>query len=163
MPHFVQLSEYHSTELALQFLQRHHIPADLPSLLLLHQLAAAFANLPYENLSKVLRDKQTSQRDEVRRLPNEVLNDYYRLGAGGTCFSLTWTLLQLLRALGFVAEPLLADRRYGPDTHSALVIWLDGVKHLLDPGYLITSPIPLQYRNTVHQAARSFRVVLRWP
>ena len=41
------------------------------------------------------------------------------------------------------AEPILADRRYGDDTHSALVVWHEGKPHLLDPGYLIVRPLPL--------------------
>ena len=64
-------------------------------------------------------------------------------GTGGTCFSLTATLLYLLRALGWEAEPILADRRYGADTHCALLVWIDRQPHLLDPGYLIVDPIPL--------------------
>lgn len=143
MPHYVAESESTARELAHEFLARHRISLHQPPEQLLHQIAAAFSMLPYENLSKVLRDAQGNLPEEIRRLPSEVLSDYYRFGAGGTCFSLTWTLLHLLRALGFHAEPLLADRRYGLDTHSALVVWIDGVKHLLDPGYLLTKPVPL--------------------
>ena len=39
------------------------------------------------------------------------------------------------------AEPILADRRYGPNTHCALVVWIDGIKHLLDPVYLLVDAI----------------------
>jgi hypothetical protein len=56
---------------------------------------------------------------------------------------LTWTLLQLVRALGWQAEPILADRRYGADTHCAIVVWIDGEKHLLDPGYLLVDALAL--------------------
>src|SRR5262249_11967835 len=65
------------------------------------------------------------------------------LGTGGTCFSLTAALLHLLRSLGWQAEPILADRPYGPDTHCALLVWIDGRPHLIDPGYLLIEPIPL--------------------
>lgn len=141
MPHFVQQSASSAEELLQQFLVRHRIASSNDPRQVLHQVAAAYARLPYENLSKILRDRQTDQTDEVRRLPSDVLNDHYRLGTGGTCFSLTWTLLHLIRALGWEAEPILADRRYGPNTHSALVVWIDGVKHLLDPGYLLVDAI----------------------
>lgn len=125
-----------------QFLLRHCINGNNDPRLVLQEVAGAYAQLPYENLSKILRDRQTDQIDVARRSPIDVLNDHYRLGTGGTCFSLTWTLLHLIRALGFEAELILADRRYGPDTHCALVVWIDGVKHLLDPGYLLVDAIP---------------------
>lgn len=142
MPHFVQQSAAQAPELLQQFLARHRIDAQTPRQTL-HQLATAYARLPYENLSKIVRDQQTDDTELVRRLPAEVLQDHFQLGTGGTCFSLTWTLLHLIRALGYQAEPILADRRYGPNTHSALIVWVDGVKHLLDPGYLLVDALAI--------------------
>ena len=72
-----------------------------------------------------------------------MLEDHLRLGTGGTCFSLTALFLHIVRALGFSAEPVLADRPYGPDTHSALLVALDGRPHLVDPGYLVFTPVPV--------------------
>lgn len=142
MPDFVQQSEAQSHALLQQFRVQHSIDPQQSPTIQLHQIAAAFSKLPYENLTKILRDSQTQNPDDLRRLPSVVLNDHIRLGTGGTCFSLTWTLLHLVRALGFQAEPILADRRYGPNTHSALVVWIDGAKHLLDPGYLLVNALP---------------------
>jgi arylamine N-acetyltransferase len=48
-----------------------------------------------------------------------------------------------VRSLGWKAEYILADRRYGLDTHCALLVWMDDVPHLLDPGFLIVDPIPV--------------------
>ncbi len=110
---------------------------------LLAEIASAFARLPYENLTKILKLEREGTAERARRWPVEVVSDHISLGTGGTCFSLTATLLHLLRAAGFAAEPILADRHYGSDTHCALLVWLDGAPHLLDPGYLIVKPIPL--------------------
>lgn len=109
----------------------------------LAELATAFTRLPYENLTKILKEATSGSAAEARRHPGEVLGDHTRMGTGGTCFSLTATLLHLVRALGWQAEPLLADRHYGPDTHSAVLVWIQGRPHLLDPGYLLVRPIPL--------------------
>ena len=57
--------------------------------------------------------------------------------------------------LGWQVQPILADRSYGPDTHCALLIWVEQLPYLLDPGYLITDPVPLTF------AARH-RVTLTW-
>ena len=109
---------------------------------LLEKVAAAFARLPYENLSKVVSGHQGPFVSRSRRHPARVIDEHLRLGTGGTCFSLTAALLHLVRALGYRAAPLLADRHYGTDTHCALLVWLRGRPHLLDPGYLVTSPLP---------------------
>ena len=106
-------------------------------------LARSYARLPYENLTKIIRSSRNSKGSAARRLPARVLADHRELGTGGTCFSLTAALLHLVRSLGFEAHPILADRHYGSDTHSALLVWIRGRPHLLDPGYLVVDPIPL--------------------
>jgi arylamine N-acetyltransferase len=110
---------------------------------LLRRVAEAFNRLPYENLTKIIKDAESGSAAESRRMPGEVLREHIRFGTGGTCFSLTATLLHIVRTLGFRAEPILADRQYGPNTHCALLVWIGGEPHLLDPGYLILDPIPL--------------------
>lgn len=109
-------------------------------------IAAAFAEIPYENLTKIIKQSEAGASDRSRRGPYEVLRDHFLWGTGGTCFSLTATLLHLVRSLGIRAEPILADRRYGADTHCAMLVWIDMVPCLLDPGYLIVHPIPLTFR-----------------
>jgi arylamine N-acetyltransferase len=131
------------TVLLDDFLRARHLHSDQPATELLEPLATAFAALPYENLTKIIRANETGSAAEARRHPAEVLRDHQRLGTGGTCFALTATLLHLVRSLGLPSEPLLADRRYGPDTHCALLVWLGGRPHLLDPGHLSVRPVPL--------------------
>jgi len=114
-----------------------------PHAKLLGAVARAFSRLPYENLTKIIKHAREKSPERSRRGPLEVVREHIARGAGGTCFSLTAAFLHLVRALGFEAEPILADRRYGANTHCALVVWLDGAPHLLDPGYLIVEPIPL--------------------
>ena len=110
---------------------------------LLTELVHRFSRLPYENLSKIVKEAQLGQASRARRMPEEVLADHLRLGTGGTCFSLTAALLRLVRSLGFEAQPLLADRRYGANTHCAIVVMIDSRPHLLDPGYLVLQPLAL--------------------
>jgi arylamine N-acetyltransferase len=129
--------------LLASFLEHFGLHSDVEPRRLLREVATAFSNLPYENLTKIIKGHETSGVREARRLPDEVLVDHWKLGTGGTCFSLTAALLYLLRSLGWRAEPLLADRRYGENTHCALVVWIEDRPHLVDPGYLIVDPIPL--------------------
>jgi arylamine N-acetyltransferase len=110
---------------------------------LLESVVNAFAGLPYENITKIIKRAQSGSSEKARRYPEEVIRDHIDWGTGGTCFSLTFTLLHLLRGLGWRVECILADRRYGQDTHCALLVWIEGIPHLLDPGFLIVHPIPL--------------------
>jgi arylamine N-acetyltransferase len=125
------------------YLKRFGLDANRPPRQLLHEMAAAFTHLPYENLTKIIKEDEEHVAQRARRGPAEVLADHFQSGAGGTCFSLTAALLHILRAAGWQAEPVLADRRYGDNTHCALLVWIDNRPHLLDPGYLILEPVPL--------------------
>ncbi len=126
----------------------------------LSRIARAFSRLPYENLTKILKLSECGAPAASRRTPVEVIGDHERLGTGGTCFSLTATLLHLVRAAGFRAWPLLADRRYGPDTHCAVLLEIDGQEHLLDPGYLLDRPVPLPRRRPIEIDGAARRLAL---
>jgi arylamine N-acetyltransferase len=120
-------------------LQKKARPLDL-----LKSVTSAFSRLPYENLTKIIKESEFGRTERARREPAVVLSNHFALGTGGTCFSLTATLLHLVRSLGWEAEPILADRGYGENTHCAVLIWVEGGPHLLDPGYLIVDPVPLE-------------------
>ena len=131
------------SEVLYDFLGHFGLDPKSPPRTLLADVSRAFSRIPYENLTKIIRNQNEKSAERARRWPLEVVSDHISLGAGGTCFSLTATLLHILRALHWRAEPILADRRYGPNTHCAVIVWIGGTAHLLDPGFLIVRPIPL--------------------
>jgi len=136
-------------------------PAELKRL---GEVLAAFAALPWENLSKYARKHgllvpgagEGARLVEAPsgwapppgfqklRLADEVMLDHARLGTGGTCFSLTNALWRVVTDLGYRGYPVMADMRHGPNVHCALVVELDGLRYLLDPGYLVAEPVPLR-------------------
>jgi arylamine N-acetyltransferase len=142
------------------FLQYFGIPADGPPLVQLRNVVTAFAELPYENLTKIIKADACGSPSRARRDPGEVVGDHVAAGTGGTCFSLTAALLHLVRSLGWRAEPLLADRRYGANTHCALLVWVADRPHLIDPGFLILDPIPLETTRETHVPAAFNELVL---
>jgi arylamine N-acetyltransferase len=127
------------------FISHFHIQTDRSPRQLLDEVVTAFSSLPYENITKIIKRAEYGSAEKARRYSEEVIGDHIAWGSGGTCFSLTFSLLQLVRSLGFNAECILADRRYGQDTHCALLVWIDEVPHLLDPGFLIVNPIPISH------------------
>ena len=151
--------EHTSPTLAL--FRRHFCLADhLSDWDLLEEGATAFSTIPYENLTKIIRNEEIGGQ-RAKRVPADVIGEHVEFGGGGTCFSLTAAMLHILRALGWRAEPILADRHYGMDTHCALVVWIDERPHLLDPGYLIVRPIPLGTSQETHVATSFNAVILR--
>jgi len=127
-----------------RFLARFAIDPNQPSGLLLGQVTASLANIPYENLTKIIKASSVVSAASAMRYPDEVIGDFLKWGTGGTCFSLTAALAAVLDALGIDAYPVLADRHYGVNTHCGLIMpGLDGGLRLLDPGYLLFAPLPV--------------------
>ncbi len=139
-PHFVLTNQ---TTLAVFFRHAGIDVAHDGQATLIHKLCAAFANMPYENLTKIIKSDAVISAGSAKRLPDEVIRDYLQYGTGGTCFSLTAAFIALFNACGIEAHPILADRHYGVETHCALVFPQEAGLLLLDPGYLIHQPIPL--------------------
>ncbi|MEM7230895.1 MAG: arylamine N-acetyltransferase [Planctomycetota bacterium] len=144
-----------------RFLEHFQIDPNVAPRELVRRVATMFARLPYENLSKILKSEREENAERARRGAEEVLGDHIALGTGGTCFSLTACLVHLLRALGFEAQPLLADRSYGDNTHCALVVWIEGAPELIDPGFLLTDPTPLGRESETRISHPSHDVILR--
>jgi arylamine N-acetyltransferase len=126
------------------FLKNFQLASQPPSLAFLHKIISAFSNLPYENLSKILKLNRFGENERARlRLPEEIFEDHLRFHTGGTCFSLTFFLQSILLQQGFACYIIMGDMAAGQNIHCALVVLLDGVKYLLDPGYLLQRPMPL--------------------
>ncbi len=156
------LEQSEAERLLHRFTTHFGIAAARPKRAVLADVIRAFAQLPYENLSKIIKTSRAGAGVSLRRGPTEVICEHQQWGTGGTCFSLTFTLLQLLRTLGWRAEPILADRRYGANTHCALLIWLDESPHLIDPGYLIVDPVPLP-RSKCQRVVTEFNEIVLVP
>lgn len=137
------------------FLKKYAIEKDASVDIKISQVGRAFFYIPYENLTKIIKGGTVLNPRSAMRLPDEVLSDHLKWGCGGTCFSLTAAAIAVLNALNIEAHPLLADRHYGSDTHCGLVIIRDKKWLLLDPGYLLFTPVLLPedeiiYVNTPH-------------
>jgi arylamine N-acetyltransferase len=109
----------------------------------LYRAVSAFAHIPYENLTKIIRLASGREIDQLLRGPEEVIGGYLAFGTGGTCYSMTNSLRELLRKLGIDSNPVTADRTYGEDTHCCLIVERGGTQFLLDPGFLILRPVEL--------------------
>jgi hypothetical protein len=126
-----------------RFFKRYGIDREDAPEALIPKCARAFSNLPYENLTKIIKSDLVLNRASALRFPSEVLADHLDFGTGGTCFSLTAALIAVFNALEIEAQPLLANRHYGPDTHCGLAVRHPEQWSLIDPGFLLFDPTPL--------------------
>ena len=109
---------------------------------LLRAMVAEYSNVPYENLTKIIKKFSAEEFSLRRRMPVEVMEGYIAEGTGGTCFSLTYCLGTILSGAGFKCHPVMADMKK-PNVHCALVVHLGRGKYLVDPGYLLGEPLAL--------------------
>ena len=126
------------------------------------EVAEAFKRVPYENLTKILKASSVISARSAMRCPDEVIGDYLAWGTGGTCFSLTASIVAVYDALCIEVYPVLADRHYGVDTHCGLVLVMPGGKVLLlDPGYLLCVPVAVSASHSVFIDTGYNRIELR--
>ncbi len=114
-----------------------------PDLTSLQEILLHFANLPYENLSKIFKLNHHWDSENKIRLPEEVIEDYISNKLGGTCFSLTFFLQTILSKYGFISYPVMSDMRAGKNIHCCLIVVLGSLKYLVDPGYLLKKPMEI--------------------
>jgi arylamine N-acetyltransferase len=130
-----------------KFSDRYSIHAKDPDLAQLRRIGTAFAHLPYENVTKILKEARSSDIHQKLRKTDEVLSDHLRWNTGGTCFSLCNALLSVLQNSGFEAFVAMADMHYGANIHCVVIVALPEGRFVLDPGYLLHIPIRLPDSN----------------
>ncbi|MBN2054971.1 hypothetical protein JW905_08610 [bacterium] len=118
-----------------------HIQPGGDRIQLLYAIADGFSKIPYENVTKILKQYFYSDSEQRLRGAVELLEGYRDHGTGGTCFSLVHCLRSILDGYGFTSYIVMADMHHERDIHCAIMVKLDAVKVLLDPGYLIPYPV----------------------
>jgi len=116
---------------------------DRPDLPTLQKILEKFATIPYENISKIIKLSKSWDGGQPLRLPEEVMDDHANFRLGGTCFSLTFFLETILLHHGFQCYRVMADMKAGRNIHCAVIVLLDHKKFLVDPGYLLSTPLEI--------------------
>ena len=124
------------------FFKHFRISGDEPGLELLRAVIAGYSNIPYENITKIIRKFESQSRDDRLRSPIEVIKGYVEDHTGGTCFSLTFCLGSILSKAGYRCYPVMADMKR-PNIHCALAVHIGPKRYLVDPGYLLGEPVEL--------------------
>ncbi len=126
-----------------RFIQYFDLKPNKPEIEYLQTILQHFSSLPYENISKIVKLSNDFTSNERIRLPEEVMDDHAHYHLGGTCFSLTFFLQSILMDQGFHCYPVIGSMHNRPNAHCALVVNLKKKQYLVDPGYLLTTPMEL--------------------
>ena len=115
----------------------------------LFELYRSFTDIPYENVSKIISAGSVNTGHSLRS-PADILEGYLESRLGGTCFSLTNCLYEILRYCGFKCYRVLGDMRHGPDIHCAVIAQpIDSSSTFLcDAGYLLPEPLEMLSEGT---------------
>jgi arylamine N-acetyltransferase len=135
------LNPFLHTAAAAAFHGHFGIAAKRPDVHYLREILHHFSNFPYENLSKIIKHSEETDLLRKLRLPMEVMEGHIRNRLGGTCFSLTFFLETILVCNGYRCAPVMADMKWSPNSHCALIVTLEDGKYLVDPGYLLNQPM----------------------
>ena len=135
-----ELSHSEATQL---FRSHFAISRSRPDLDYLRLLLRNYAQIPYENISKIIKVAKNPSLEDKFRMPQEVMGDHIAYHLGGTCFSLTSCLEQILLASGYTCHKAMAHMQAGENIHCVLVVEVGEECYLVDPGYLLWQPLPL--------------------
>jgi len=124
------------------FLGHFNLPAGDPGLEMLRRIVTSYSDIPYENLTKIIKKFTANSPDERLRGPVEVVSGFVERHTGGTCFSLTYCLGSMLSSAGYRCFPVMADMKR-PNIHCALAVEMNERRYLVDPGYLVGEPVEL--------------------
>ncbi len=106
---------------------------------------AFLARVPYENLSNnraVAAEPESAER--WPRATDRLLRENQVHGLGGTSFSLSYCLRDLLRGVGITAHCTLGYNLVTEQAHAAVVVYVDEGPLLYDPALLVCGPIPVR-------------------
>ena len=134
----MSLSELHRRYLRLLGID--HLPSGLDGLRLV--VRRHLIRVPFENVSKLLLfDREGAGRPIAL---SEFLDGIEHHDLGGTCYTSSPHLADLLRALGYRVDLLGADMT-NPDVHTCLRVHLPTAAYLVDVGFAapFREPIPL--------------------
>lgn len=123
-----------------------------PSLALLDELVSAYVrHVPWETAFRIAKRAQTAVLENCPRWPDEFWQDALERGGGGTCYESNYAFFALLQALGFTGYLTINDMGTLCGCHAAIIVQLEGTRWLVDVGYPLYLPVPLERGKTTRR------------
>lgn len=118
---------------------------EAPSLEGLNRLIqACLRRVPWESVTRIVKRHATRDTARCPRWPDELWRDALVFNAGGTCFEVNYAFFGLLTRLGYRGYMTLNDMGAARDCHAAIIVILDGQKHLVDVSLPLSRALALR-------------------
>lgn len=138
---FAPLPERLTKRVLLHFGLPIDMPPDLSTLRLLLERYTRTA--PWESASRIARRAAHTDSADCILLGEAFWESHLAQGTGGTCYESNYAFFALLGRVGFEGYLTINDMDSAIGCHSAIVVLLDGRKHLVDVGYPLHAILPL--------------------
>lgn len=143
-------------------------PAAAPNLALLERLVDAYTRkVPWESASRIARRvrlieiRNPPASDGFPRWPVEYWIEAIEFGSGGTCFESNYAFFTLLLALGYDGYLTINNMGDAIACHSAIVVKVMGRSWLVDAGYPVYAPLPLNPLEVTYRESAFHRYTIR--
>lgn len=113
--------------------------------------------VPWESASRIVRRAGHESQDDCPVYAEAFWESALERGTGGTCYESNYAGFSLLRWLGYDGYLTINDMGAAIGCHSAIIIWLDGRKRLVDFGYPLHAVLPLPERGSAAVESPFFR------
>lgn len=150
------------SDLSQAVLARWGLPASSPTLSFLEALVNAYIRqVPWETASRIVKRARTVETAVCPRWPSEFWQDNLERGSGGTCFESNYAFFSLLRGLGYDGYLTINNMGDSIGCHTAIILLLDGQKWLVDAGFPLYAPLPVNPHAITHRATRFMQYTVR--
>lgn len=145
-------------QLTKRVLRRFGLPAQPPPTLeTLRQLLERYTrNVPWESASRIVRRARHQSQDDCPLFAEAFWSNALAQGTGGTCYESNYAFFALLLRLGYTGYLTINNMGAAIGCHSAIIIWLDGRKHLVDVGLPLYAVLPLPALETTQTVTSPF-------
>lgn len=105
-------------------------------------------NVPWESASRIVVRDKTEKLEKCPRFGKPFWDSALQYGTGGTCYESNYAFFALLLCLGY--EGYLTVNNMGDKVgcHTAIIIFLDGEKYLVDVGLPIYALLPIRRKES---------------
>ena len=100
--------------------------------------------VPWESASRIVRRAGHQRLEDCAALGAVFWENALAHGTGGTCYESNYAFFGLLRRLGYQGCLTVNNMGDAIGCHTAIIVWLDGDKTLVDVGLPIYAPLPIR-------------------
>ena len=145
-------------ELTTAVLNHLHLSPAAPDHAFLDALLNAYVRtVPWESAFRIVKREQTAVTADCPRWPAAFWRETMAHGSGGSCFESNYAFFSLLLAVGFDGYLTINDMGETKACHTAIILLLDGQKWLVDAGFPLYAPIPINPEREVEQLSAFMR------